>query len=194
MKSFYLILIALVTITVSCKKAKEGAPGPAGIDAYPKQGYVYGTVTFTDEDNKPQTTTFNYQYYESLSNSQIWYDTTTNAPSFTYKLNVFREDLKDSGSSIKFSINGTGANKTVGAIPSGSNVNFYLLANINKKLYSFYYKETSAIITNMKFNFATNQLTYDFTLTNVDCGVNKSGTVIGKVDVIVNYSPYNNLN
>jgi hypothetical protein len=58
MKSFYLILIALVAITVSCKKAKDGAPGPAGLDAYPKQGIVSGTLTFTDEANKSQMVKF----------------------------------------------------------------------------------------------------------------------------------------
>jgi hypothetical protein len=188
MKSFYLILIALVAITVSCKKAKDGGPGPAGQDAYPKQGIVYGTLTFTDETNKPQTTAFNYQYFGSLSESQISYDTTTNAPNFTYKLKVNRWDLKDSSSYIDFTINGVGVNKIVGVIPSGSNVAFHLDKIINNKLYEFNSSGTKTIITNMKFDFTTNHLTFDFACTSVDCGVNQSGTLVGKVDVILNHS------
>lgn len=188
MKPFYLILIALFTITGSCKKAQDGAPGPAGLDAYPKQGNISGKLTFTDEANKPQATTFDYEYYESLSDGQIIYDTTTNAPNFTYALKVNREDLKDSDNYIDFTVNGTGANKIVDIIPSGSNIEFHLDQIINNKLYQFSSTGTKTIITNMKFDFTTNHLRFDFTCTSVDCGVNQSGTVVGKVDVILNRS------
>ena len=189
MKSFYLILIALVAITFSCKtKTKDGAPGPAGQDAYQKQGFVSGTLTFTDEANKQQTTTFNYEYFGSLSDSQILYDTTTNAPNFTYQLKANRRDLKDSSSYIDFTVNGVGVNKIIGIIPSGSNVNFHLDKIINNKLYEFISSGNKTIITNMNFDFTTNHLTFDYTCTSVDCGVNQSGTVVGKVDVILNHS------
>jgi hypothetical protein len=188
MKSFYLILIALVAITVSCKKAKDGAPGPAGLDAYPKQGIVSGTLTFTDEANKSQTTAFNYQYFRSLSDGEISYDTTTNAPNFAYKLAVNRMDLKDSDNYIDFTVNGVGVNKIVDIIPSSSSVYFHLDKIINNKLYEFNFSGSKTIITNMKFDFTTNHLTFDFACTSVDCGVNQSGTVVGKVDVILNHS------
>jgi hypothetical protein len=97
-------------------------------------------------------------------------------------------DLKDSDNYIDFTVNGVGVNKIVDIIPSSSSVYFHLDKIINNKLYEFNFSGSKTIITNMKFDFTTNHLTFDFACTSVDCGVNQSGTVVGKVDVILNHS------
>lgn len=196
MKSFYLILIALVAFTFSCKKkGSYGAPGPAGQNEYTKQGLISGTVTFTDENNKEQKAPFNYNYYGSLSDSKITYDTITNAPNLNYQIHLYRLDSIDYNNSLTFNISGGGVSKVLKPTPALSDFNFQFNPIINNKLYTL--SNSSAIkptITNMKFDFATNHLTFDYTAASISYGGTKNdGTMEGKVDVILNYKVTNNL-
>ena len=196
MKSFYLILIALVAITLSCKtKTKYGAPGPAGQNQFTKQGLISGTVTFNDENNKVQKAPFSYEYYGSLSNSKITYDTITNAPNLSYNIHLYRLDFVDYNNNFTFNISGGGVSKVLSPTPALGNFNFQLNTIINTKFYKLSNSSSNTpTITNLKFDFTTNHLTFDFTATAINYGGAKNdGTMQGNVDVILNYEFRNNL-
>ncbi len=191
MKSFNLILIALAAITFSCKKnARDGAPGPTGETQYTKQGVISGTVTFTDENNKEQKAPFSYEYNKSINYNYIKYDTITNAPNFSYRINLIRTDIPDPNNIIYFDIPGEGVSKVVKTTPTAFDFIFRLNTIINNKLYKFQCF-SQPIITNFKFDFATNHLTFDYTAKNISYGgTTNDGTMEGKVDVILNYLDY----
>jgi hypothetical protein len=196
MKAFYLILIALVAITFSCKKkGRDGSPGPVGQNQFTKQGLISGTVTFTDENNKEQKAPFSYEYYGSLSNSKITYDTINNAPNLSYNINLYRLDFADYNNNFTFNISGGGVSKVLNPTPALSNFNFQLNTIINNKVYTLSNSSSNTpTITNLKFDFTTNHLTFDYTATAMNYGGAKNdGTMQGKVDVILNYEVRNNL-
>jgi hypothetical protein len=188
MKLFYLILIALVAITFSCKKkGRDGSPGPAGQNQFTKQGLISGAVTFTDENNKQQKAPFSYKYYGSLLDSRITYD--TSAPSLLYKIRLSRIDSIDYNNSVAFNFGGGGVNKVFSPTPGLVNFSFQLNTIINTKLYTLSTSSSTApTITNLKFDFDTNHLTFDYTATAINYGGAKNdGTMQGSVDVILNY-------
>lgn len=180
MKSFYLILLASVISFTACR-TKEGEPGPAGESSLNKQGSVTGTITYTDNNGDDASTSFNYQYYESLNDNKFYFEDGTN---LYYDLNFERRDLKDSRNYFDIEVSGYGMNGVLDD-PTNAYLGFSYFTVINNELYAFYGSE-NVDITNVSLDETTGRLIFDFT---GDASLDgNSGTVTGRVDVILNRS------
>jgi hypothetical protein len=170
-----------VISVVSCR-TKDGAPGPAGESSLMQQGFISGTITYTG-NNGNVSVPFNYQYFESLSDNKFFY---YDLQGEYYEILVKRRDQKDDYNDIHFELSGY-SNAGVESDPTGQTMYFNLITLVNNELVVF--NGYSPTITNVNLDPATGRLTFDYTGT-VNSN-NGSGTVTGKVDVILNRSPKN---
>jgi hypothetical protein len=181
MKSFYLLLLTLAVSAVSCR-TKDGEPGPAGESTLNKQGSISGTITYADNDGNDKTTSFNYQYFESLEDNKFYYE--DDGSLSYYNVEFQRRDLKDNNNyfNIEFSGNGTDG---IENLPANNYVNFSMFTLINNELYEFSSSYNSFEITNFSLDHTTGRLLFDYS-GNVYYSGENTATVTGRVDVILN--------
>lgn len=181
MKTFYLLLIASVICFTACR-TKEGEPGPAGESFLNKQGSVSGTITYTDDDGNDATTSFNYQYYESLYDGRFYYE--DNEGEIDYGVDVTRRDLRDENNTFNFKVE---RNEFAGIddAPHLTSMESSFFVVINNELVEFHSGWAYGTeITNFTLDPLTGRATFDFSGT-----VDKNGedaTITGRVDVILN--------
>lgn len=180
MKTFYLLLIASVISFTACR-TKDGEPGPAGESSLMKQGSISGTIAYTDDNGNDATTSFNYQYYESLEDNQFSYE---GGSLSYYNVNFQRRDLKDNNNYFNFECTGNGSDD-IENLPANNYVNFSLFTLINNELYEFRASYNSFAITNLSLDPTTGRLLFDYS-GNVYYDGDNTATVTGRVDVILN--------
>ena len=184
MKSLYLLLLTLMISVVSCR-TKDGAPGPAGETNLTQQGFVSGTITYAGSNGNVNVP-FKYEYFESLSDNKFYY---YDQGSEYYEASFVRRDPKDSYNTFWVELSG---NSTAGveADPGYTSMSFNFVTLINNELVEF--SGNAPTITNVSLDPTTGRLTFDYTCTASFNG--GSGTLTGKVDVILNRSPRNVIN
>ncbi|HSY61781.1 MAG TPA: hypothetical protein VK796_07885 [Cytophaga sp.] len=183
MKSLYLLLVTLVVSAVSCR-TKDGTPGPSGDNGLTQQGSITASISFTDDNNIDMVKTLKYEYFESLSDNKFYYE--LNGTDSYYEATLEREDLKDDYNYITFDLAGNGTNDVEGD-PSYISTNFYFVTLVNNELFEF--NSYDADITNVNLDPTTGRLTFDYTCSAYYDNGNKTATVTGKVDVILNHTP-----
>ena len=183
MKSFYLLVLALIVSVTSCR-TKEGTPGPAGASSLTQQGSVTGTLAYVDYQGNSVSIPFSYGYFESLSDNKFYYDENGKK---NYQIEFFRRDLTDYNNYITFSnLHGFNVNNQFNA-PTGGIFEFSASFDASNP-------NSSYTIINYNFDATTGRLIFDYTLTFDALSINtstrynrtQSATVTGKVDVMLN--------
>jgi hypothetical protein len=182
MKSLYLLVVVAVISFTSCR-TKEGAPGPAGETNLIKQGFIAGTVTYTNSNGNNAQAPFSYTYYESLDDNKFYFDDDSEGD--YYEVSFDRRDLKDNNNNFSFDVYGYGTNGEE-EDPESGDMNFSVRTIVNGELLEFY--GSGGTITNVNLNPATGRLTFDYTNSSVQFA-NGPATLTAKVDVILYRSP-----
>ena len=169
---------------VSCR-TKDGAPGASGDNGLTQQGSITASISFTDDSSINMVKTLKYEYFESLSDNKFYYD--VNGSDSYYEITLTREDIKDDYNYISFGLAGDGVDAVEGDPTTYSSTDFYFVTLVNNELFEFY--SSDADITNVNLDPTTGRLTFDYTCSVSYDNGNKTGTVTGKVDVILNRTP-----
>lgn len=199
MKTFYLLLMAAVITVTSCR-TKEGEPGPAGESSLQKQGSVSGSIAYVDANGDSVNLPFNYEYFESLSNSTFTYD------QYGFSADFQRRGANDENNSIEFrNFQGDKMNGSF-STPEYFNFNFSTVKNLNNELFNFssgFYAgdaQSTCEISNFSLDTLSGRLVFDFKsdydpydiYSDSRYDFSTHALVKGHVDVTVYRKRYNN--
>lgn len=162
MKTIYLLMIGAAVFLASCR-TKEGEPGAAGESSLNKQGSVSGSITYVKRNGDPITVPFNYECYESMT------ETTFAFNGFDYEADFGRRSANDYNNYIGFfGIDGSKSQNGGFTAPDGFSFNFSTVQNVNNELFEFsgnFYAGDAAsdfTITNFSLDTLTGRMVFDF--------------------------------
>lgn len=200
MKLFYIFAIVVAFSTLGCKSKKSEDPIPAALDP----GTIIGNLYYLDSDGKKVTVPFEYKHITSDSVSKYF----SNGVGGYYKINLFRQQLGNDESFIKFRrLYGDNDANGLPMAPKETEFIFSINRLINNKsfkFYGFFYSSPGSrshcTITNFSFDTVTNKLMFNFEAyfhpDDIDFGLRYDtttpATIKGSVNVIVVKRPYFN--
>ena len=188
MKTIYVLLIALVACTFSCrtKNGEAGTPGPAGESTLTKQGTISGVITFQDVAERTQTFPYNYEYFESIDESKYY---PSDVDSTKFDANFSRRELKDYANFATFEVTGYRSSSNMNDVQMSGYFKFSIQKIMGNLLYQFNHNGSNFTITNINFNKNTGRLTFEFENNDIMYRINseeKYASMKGNVDVVLN--------